>query len=351
MRTFPIQEGSWSSFCPAPMVYIVRSRPSEARKTSFTVVAVERDGRPVMLHTHRTNDAARYLIERKKIPGLEKARIIRAEVPVGHSRFDFLLEDEWGPVYLEVKSCTLVGEKTAMFPDAVTLRGARHLHELKELSEKGIRTAVLFIVHWPEATFFMPDYHTDLNFARSLLDVRKDVRVIPVGVKWREDLTLDENTRLLDVPWDFVEKEARDRGSYLLVLRIEEEWRIPVGKLGEVFFPAGYYVYVGSAMTNLGKRIERHLRLRKLHHWHIDDLRAVSEVRAALAVRSSERLECDLAGAVSSISDWRVAGFGSTDCSCHTHLFGFESDPLGLKEFHKMLQFYRMDRCFDRAGS
>lgn len=335
---------------PDSVVYLVREAPSETRKTSFTAVAVERKGRPIMLHTHLTNQVARYLIEKGKIPGLEGACVVRAEVPVGRNRFDFLLEDEAGPVYVEVKSCTLVSEKTAMFPDAVTLRGARHLNELKDLSQKGMRTAVLFIVHWPGARLFMPDYHTDLHFARSLMEVRNDVSVIPVAVGWKEDLTLDEEVRLLSIPWDLIEEEARDRGSYLLILRLGEGLRIPVGSIGDIFFREGYYVYVGSAMTNLGKRIERHLRLRKLHHWHIDGLRAVCDVRAALAVRSSERLECAIAGAVSSIADWRVAGFGCTDCSCPTHLFGFGSDPLELGEFHRMLQYFRMDRCADRSG-
>jgi len=336
---------------PDSVVYLIKGTPSDTRRTSFTAVAVEREGRPIMLHTHLTNAAARYLIGKGRIPGLEGARVIRAEVPVGRSRFDFLLEDEAGPIYLEVKSCTLVGEKTAMFPDAVTLRGARHLHELKELAQAGMRTAVLFMVHWPLARLFMPDYHTDLDFARSLLDAREDVRVIPVAVKWREDLTLDEDVRLLDIPWNFIGEEARDRGGYLLILHLAEGLTIPVGGLGDTFFREGYYVYIGSAMTSLSKRIERHLRLRKRHHWHIDGLRAVSDVRAALAVRSSERLECAMAEAVSSMAEWRVAGFGSSDCSCPTHLFGFRRDPLESKEFHRMLQFFRMDRSADRAGA
>ena len=224
---------------PDSVVYLTVDEPTEKRKTSLTVVAVERENKPIMLHTHRTNDVARYLVEKGKIPGLEGAHIVRAEVPVDHSRFDFLLEDETGPIYLEVKSCTLVGEKVAMFPDAITARGARHFGELRELSQKGLRTAVLFIVHWPYARLFMPDYHTDLHFARSLLDARNDVKVIPVAVKWRDDLTLDEDVRLLGIPWDFIEKEAHDGGSYLLILRVSESLRVPVGGLGIPFLGKG----------------------------------------------------------------------------------------------------------------
>ncbi len=68
---------------------------------------------------------------------------------MGRNRFDFLLKEGNKDILLEVKSCTLVGKKVAMFPDAVTERGARHLQELAKFSEEGMETAILFIVHWP----------------------------------------------------------------------------------------------------------------------------------------------------------------------------------------------------------
>jgi sugar fermentation stimulation protein A len=305
---------------------------------------VEREGYPVMLHTHRTNDVARHLIEEGKVPGLEKARIVKAEVPVGHSRFDFLLSEGQRQVYVEVKSCTLAGSKVAMFPDAVTARGARHLSELQALSRSGIKTAVIFIVHWPLAEVFMPDYHTDLNFARVLLDVSGSVAVIPLAVRWDRDLSLGDDVRRLHIPWGYIEKEAQDRGSYVLILRLARAALLPVGGLGSVFFREGFYLYVGSAMANLTRRIERHMRLRKRHHWHIDTLRAACEVHSVLAIRSSARLECDIAGAVSSIADWSVPGFGASDCRCPSHLFGMAGDPLISSRFHDLLRFFRMDR-------
>lgn len=329
---------------PDAVLYVTEDGPSASRRTAFTVVAVEREGRPVMLHTHRTNDVARRLIEEGKVPGLEGARIVRAEAPVGHSRFDFLLTDEGQQVYLEVKSCTLAGEKVAMFPDAVTARGARHLTELQALARKGIKTVVLFVVHWPFAVVFMPDYHTDLNFARVLLAVREEVPVIPLAVQWRRDLSLGDEVRLLPIPWDYIEKEAKDRGSYLLILRLGKALELPVGRLGKVAFNAGFYVYVGSAMANLTKRMERHMRLRKRHHWHIDTLRAACDARCVLAIRSSARLECDIAAAVSSIADWSVPGFGASDCRCPSHLFGMVGDPLKSRRFQDLLRFFRMDR-------
>jgi sugar fermentation stimulation protein A len=329
---------------PGSQVYLTRERKSESRKTQYTVVAVEREGRPVMLDTQRTNEVARRLIQGGKIPGFEKAEIIRSEVRVGRSRFDFLLKQGTRDVLLEVKSCTLLGERTAMFPDAVTERGTRHLRELAKLSEEGTSTAVLFVVHWPLARFFMPDYHTDLAFSETFLGIRDHVQTVPIAVQWNSDLSLGLEARLLNIPWDYIKEEAKDRGSYLLVLRMRRKRRIRVGRLGEVAFERGFYIYVGSAMANLSQRMERHRRKRKRRHWHIDELREVSEFRNILAIRCSERLECEIAEGLSRIAEWTIPGFGCSDCSCESHLFGLTQDPFHSQAFHRLVQYFRMDR-------
>ncbi len=329
---------------PGSILHLIEEKTNPDRKTAFTVVAVERDGVPIMLHTHRTNQVARFLIENGLIPALRGASVVKAEATVGRSRFDFLLNDGRGEIYLEVKSCTLVGERVAMFPDAVTARGARHLEELATLSFDGTRTAVLIVVHWPFAEVFMPDYHTDLHFAQTLLKVHNGVDIIPVSVRWNDDLSLVPDVRILPIPWEYIEREAKDRGSYLFVLRLSDDKKINVGKLGNIMFKKGFYVYVGSAMANLTARIERHQRLRKNFHWHIDSLRDVSEVVGVFSIRSSDRLECELASSVSKIAEWSIRGFGSSDCACPTHLFGFKNDPASLTAFQRLLQYFRMDR-------
>ncbi len=329
---------------PGRIIHLLQEEKSPDRKTCHTAVAVDRDDHPIMLHTHRTNDVARYLLEKRKIPGFENAKIVKSEIQVGRSRFDFLLRDGDQDILLEVKSCTLVGQKVAMFPDAITERGARHLRELAKISEEGVRTVVLFIVHWEFAKVFMPDYHTDFNFSQTLLQIRNRVEVMPVSVRWGQNLSLSPNVRLLQIPWSYIEEEAKDRGSYLLILNMKRNRKIDVRKLGKVEFRKGFYIYVGSAMANLSKRMERHRRLRKQHHWHIDELRAAAEFHSVLAIRSSDRLECEIAKGLSRIAEWSIPGFGSTDCSCNTHLFGMLNDPLHSEHFQKLLQHFRMDR-------
>jgi sugar fermentation stimulation protein A len=178
-----------------------------------------------------------------------------------------------------------------------------------------------------------------------MLDVRGKVRFFPMAVRWKKDLSLRaSDSRLLEVPFRILERELHDRGSYLLILRLASEARLTVGSLGKIELRRGYYVYVGSAMKNLTRRIERHRRLRKNFHWHIDYLRDSSEFLATLPVRSKDDLECEIAAGMEDVADWTVPSFGSSDCSCPSHLFGFENHPLNLTSFHHLLQYFRMER-------
>jgi len=333
----------WELFFPESVLYLVEHNAGYQGSTDYTVVAIERDGIPIMLHTHMNNLVAAQLIEENRIPGLEGAVIMKSEFTIGNSRFDFLLQKEHNLIVLEVKSCTLVGNSIAMFPDAITRRGTKHLLELANLSKEGMKTAVIFLVHWPKAHWFMPEYHTDLEFSRTLLSVKNSVMIRAVSVEWEEGL-LRGNTRELSIPWRLIAQEAHDSGSYLIILRLKNDRRWLVGGLGEVRFKKGYYLYVGSARTNLSQRIERHRRLIKRHHWHIDYLRSAAEFHAALPVRASENLECDIARALIRIADWNVKGFGSSDCACESHLFGMAEDPLHTRHFIDLLRYFRIDR-------
>lgn len=338
----------WELLFPGVAMYLTENRDASSggarRKTRFTAVAVERDGDLVFLHTGLTNAVARRLIESGRIPSLAGAEIAGSEVRVGRSRFDFLLSRGGRELYLEVKSCTLYGNRVAMFPDAVTARGRRHLLELAELSRGGVRPVVLFVVHTPRADWFMPDYHSDLAFSRTLLEVRDAVDILAVGVSWRPGLRLGPRVRELEIPWEFLDKEVDDRGSYFLLLHLARRRRLQVGQLGAILFEKGHYVYAGSAMANLGARLARHCRRRKRMHWHVDYLREAADAVVPVPVRSSRRLECELAGGLEAIMGAGVPGFGCSDCGCRSHLFRSEEPPLDRRDFHELLQRYRMSR-------
>ena len=341
----------WELLLPGATVYLERN-PSAGDKMPYTAVAVQKEDHPVMVHTLRTNDLANDLIGKGLVPGLEGAKVVKREVQQGRSRFDFLLRRGKEEIFLEVKSCTLFGRTLAMFPDALTRRGKKHVEELAFLSEKGYSGAVLFLVFSPRARFFMPEYHTDPEFSRALLAAKDKISIIPLAVEPRADLSMTSRVRVLDIPWNIVEKEARDSGSYILILRLREESTIPVGGLGGIRFRKGYYLYVGSARRNLSSRLGRHRRLRKRLFWHVDFLRAIAEFHFAVPIRTQDVLECAIARAVREIAEWEIPGFGSSDCLCSSHLYGMAKDPLQSAAFISLLQYYRMDRLnSDNSGN
>lgn len=139
------------------------------------------------------------------------------------------------------------------------------------------------------------------------------------------------------------DKSRFDSGCYLLILSLLKDITLEVGALGKVSFSSGHYIYVGSAMKNLSKRIARHKRMRKRIFWHIDYFRAAARFQRAIAIHSEDDLECDIARDLKEIADWYVARFGASDCSCPSHLFGMHTDPLISKQFQKLIQYYRIE--------
>jgi Uri superfamily endonuclease len=120
-----------------------------------------------------------------------------------------------------------------------------------------------------------------------------------------------------------------DQGVYLLIIYLKRATTIRIGKLGTFRFPRGYYVYVGSAMRALSKRLARHLRRGKKIFWHIDYFLAKASVIETRKYLTPKRLECYLATLFFCREDTTVIAekFGASDCTCPAHLFFCSSDP------------------------
>ncbi len=114
------------------------------------------------------------------------------------------------------------------------------------------------------------------------------------------------------------------RGVYVLLIQIEKEIEILVGRLGKCKFSPGYYLYVGSGKNHLEKRVERHLRREgKKLFWHIDYLLDNPLVKVKKVWVGKDIEECDLAKKIVTRKEFGVPvnGFGSSDCRCKAHLF------------------------------
>jgi len=353
----------WEILLPGRPLYLY---PQDSpQKLPFTVMAAEMEGYPIMLHTHLTNYYVQYLLQQGFIQELKHFRHMRREVKAGSRRFDFLLENVNGlkkPMLLEVKTCTLFSGRLALFPDAVTVRGRHHLEELARLKEeKGCEGGVLFVVFLPKARYFLPEYHTDWEFAKTLLRLRHKLFVQAIALELSKDLKLKPAPPFtLEIPWDVISAEAHNRGAYILIFEVEKSLHLSVGKtsLGEtsvgktktMFLHKGFYIYVGSAKKGLEARLSRHRRRRKNLFWHVDYLREKAILRYTLAIRTAFDLECSIACQLSRIIRV-VPGFGASDCKCQGHLFSLDKDPTQFPPFIRLLHEFRYQRIEDKLDN
>lgn len=319
-------------FIPGAKLYLQMMR--DGLKYPFRVIAVEAEsGEIIMLDTHVNNQVAAHLIDISAIPSLRNYKVKRREVTVGHSRFDFLLENKEGEeLYCEVKSSTLFGGELAMFPDAVTTRGKRHVKELTEMSAGGIHTAVLFIVQSSRINAFCPDYHTDPQFSRTLYESRNALTILPVTAGWNDNLDLISDHRELPVLWSMYEKNGmKDRGSYIMLFR--------QNKPGEKY-KQGFYVYFSYEEENLEKKIEKYKRKKKTPLSLKEILRSSMVLEMTWPIRTCEKLQDDLFKNFSEVCDFLILK------NDYEFLLFSQNNPKLNRKFQNLLLYFRMIRPF-----
>lgn len=154
---------------PGHRVLLTRS-DNPLRKYSYSLERIEVNGFWVDIDTHRANRVVAEGLEKGTIGGFSGYRI-SPEFRFGESRIDFLLESlaNGTKIFLEVKNVTLLtGTDIACFPDAVTLRGQKHLRELQKAMKEGFRSVVFFLVQRAEARSFRPADWIDPEYGRLL---------------------------------------------------------------------------------------------------------------------------------------------------------------------------------------
>ena len=124
------------------------------------------------VNTSLTNKLVRESLESGVVAELGRLESIIQEVKTSdNTRLDFLLKQNGQSIFMEVKNCSLAENRAAMFPDAVTARGTKHLHELAALKKQGHDAAVFFCVQRGDADWFMPARHIDPVYAGTLAQV------------------------------------------------------------------------------------------------------------------------------------------------------------------------------------
>ena len=162
---------------------------SPTRKLKYSFEMINNGKTWIGINTSLTNHLAIEAIKTGTIKELQGYQNLKPEAKIGDSRIDILLSNgESELCYVEVKNVTLVENKKAMFPDAVTERGQKHLRELMDLKSKGIRAVMLFIIQREDCESFSLDNPIDKNYSILLREaIEKGVEVLVYQCSLRPD--------------------------------------------------------------------------------------------------------------------------------------------------------------------
>lgn len=166
-------------------VFLSRSSNPD-RKTKYDLIAVRKGDKLINMDSQIPNDVAGEWLKKGNV--FSENAVIRREVIYGKSRFDFYIEDNGDKIFLEVKGVTLENEGVAMFPDAPTERGVKHINELISAVAEGYKGYILFVIQTEDVFLFKPNDITHKAFGDALRNAQKSgVKIIAVNCRTEDD--------------------------------------------------------------------------------------------------------------------------------------------------------------------
>jgi len=159
-------------FIPGAIVYLEKSQ-NPNRKTKYSLISIYKEARLINIDSQVPNQVVYEALLAHSIEEIEPITLIKREVTFGHSRFDIYYETAHQKGFIEVKGVTLENNGIALFPDAPTSRGSKHLQGLIDGLELGYTNYIFFLIQMDSIDTFTPNSVTDPTFARLLLDAKK----------------------------------------------------------------------------------------------------------------------------------------------------------------------------------
>jgi sugar fermentation stimulation protein A len=160
---------------PGAHVYLERS-DNPNRKTRYSLISVKKGRRLVNIDSLAPNQVLAEALGSGQvvIPNLDAQALLQREVTYLSSRFDFAyrINDRW-VAFMEVKGVTLEEDGIALFPDAPTLRGVRHLEELEKLQIQGTGAHVVFVIQMDGIIRFTPNDRMHPRFGEALRSAKR----------------------------------------------------------------------------------------------------------------------------------------------------------------------------------
>ena len=169
-------------------VVLLEKRDGKHRKTAYELVMVYRGDKLVSIDSQLPNKLAEEAVRNNIISELMDYDYIKREVVFGDSRFDLYMEKSGEKTFVEVKGVTLEVDGVAMFPDAPTERGTKHIYELIKAKQQGFRACLLFVIQLDFASYFVPNSIMDPKFAEALIAARNaGVEILAYSCKVEEN--------------------------------------------------------------------------------------------------------------------------------------------------------------------
>lgn len=138
------------------------------RKTKYSLISIYKFDELINIDSQVPNQVIFDGIESGIISGFETHTLLKREKTYGNSRFDLYYETSKDKGFIEVKGVTLEVDGLAMFPDAPTSRGAKHVRELTKGQEEGYKNHIIFLIQLSNVNQFTPNNKTDPDFAAAL---------------------------------------------------------------------------------------------------------------------------------------------------------------------------------------
>lgn len=161
------------------------------RKLRYSLISVIKKGFIINMDSQAPNKVVDEGLKSNaiKLSGMDELVLIRREKQFKKSRFDFYIEDCKGEkAFIEVKGVTLENDGAVLFPDAPTERGLKHVKELEQVIEEGMRAYIIFVIQMKDVKYFSPNYEAQEAFGEALKDAeKKGVEIYAYDCRVSED--------------------------------------------------------------------------------------------------------------------------------------------------------------------
>ncbi len=149
------------------------------RKTRYSIIAVWKGDMLINMDSQVPNTVVYDALKSNKISEFKNLEYLKKEVTFGNSRFDIYFESKDKKGFIEIKGVTLEDNGTAMFPDAPTTRGTKHVLEMIESVKKGYIGAIFFLIQMKGPDVFRLNWKMDREFSQAVkLASEKGVKVL-----------------------------------------------------------------------------------------------------------------------------------------------------------------------------